>query len=69
MAGNSESQEMGWKKRGIYDEPKLSEIAAMYKELGFQVRLEPLDLLNQTTGCSECMKSSPDRYRVLYTHR
>ncbi|MHC4549247.1 MAG: hypothetical protein ACYTEZ_10770 [Planctomycetota bacterium] len=34
----------GWERRTVAQEPRLSEIVALYEELGFEVRLEPLDL-------------------------
>ncbi len=58
----------GWDQRGIYDEPKLSEIAEMYKELGFEIKIEPIKP-ELVKGCSECMKSSPCNYKVLYTKK
>ena len=32
----------GRKKRAIYDYPRLSETVAMYREIGFEVHLEPV---------------------------
>ncbi len=32
----------GWKRQSTQDEPRLSELAEMYEELGFEVHLEPL---------------------------
>ena len=32
----------GWERRFIACEPRLSEMVAMYKEIGFEVLLEPL---------------------------
>ncbi len=58
----------GWQKKGTYDEPRLSEIIKMYKELGFEVRLEPFEPNNQTE-CMECMRVSADRYKAVYTRK
>jgi len=35
--------EEGWKRRMVASEPRLSEIVEMYKSLGFEVKLVPLD--------------------------
>lgn len=56
----------GWTLRGVYDEPRLTELIQLYEDLGFSVSLEnrlPRD------RCSACMKNQPDRYRVLYTKK
>lgn len=57
----------GWEKRTTYDEPRLSEIAETYRELGFDVHLEPLDKGSGEAGCSDCLMADPDRYRTLWT--
>ena len=66
--GLSKGQNTGWDQRGVYDEPKLIEIAKMYEELGFKVKIEPFKA-ELVQGCSDCMRSSPDRYKVLYTKK
>ena len=63
-----EAQIKGWEKRGIYDDPRLTELLKMYEELGFITRLEPFQSEIQA-GCSECMKENPDKYKVLYTKK
>lgn len=55
-----------WKKQSTSDEPRLSELVEMYKEIGFEVHLEPFHP-DEEPGCSECMKISPDRYKTIYT--
>jgi len=60
--------EEGWEKRGIYDEPRLSEICEMYKELGYEVLL--LDVNAEDEGvCRECMALGKERYKILLTKR
>ncbi len=56
----------GWRKRSSYEEPRLSEIVAMYEEIGLEVRIEPFNPL-ETPGCSQCMKRNARRYRTVYT--
>ena len=62
------AQIKGWERRGVYDDPRLSEISKMYEELGFTVRLEPFRPEIEA-GCSECIKENPDKYKVLYTKK
>jgi len=58
----------GWKKQSTHDEPRLSEMVAMYTEIGFEVHLEPFDPLSEP-GCTECMQSSPEKYKIIYTRK
>jgi hypothetical protein len=67
MTREEELQKQGWEKRFTMDEPRLSEMAEQYKELGFEVLLEPVDFSSEE--CTECMTASPDRYRTIYTRR
>ena len=57
----------GWEKRFTIDEPRLSEMVEQYKELGFEVLLEPVDL--STEECTSCMAVDPKRYKAIYTRQ
>jgi hypothetical protein len=67
MSREAELKKEGWEKRFTVDEPRLSEMAEQYKELGFEVLLEPVDLSSEE--CITCMIASTDRYRTIYTRR
>ncbi len=58
-------KEQGWEKRFTIDEPRLSEMVEQYKELGFEVLIEPVDL--STEECTSCIAAAPDRYKTIYT--
>ena len=58
----------GWKKQATYDEPRLSEMAEMYKEIGLEVRLEPFNP-DEEPGCTGCMASMPEQYKTIYTRK
>lgn len=58
----------GWKRQGTYDDPRLTEITRMYAEIGFDVLLEPFDP-DERHACSECMRTSPGRYKTVYTRK
>ncbi|WP_457553589.1 hypothetical protein [Desulfobacula sp.] len=58
----------GWERRGIYDDSQLTRISEMYEELGFVVRLESFRP-GIEAGCTECIKESPNRYKVIYTQK
>lgn len=63
---------LGWEKRFMADEPRLSEMKEMYESIGFEVLLEPLPTKEELAGCAEsgctaCLDVDPDRYRTIYT--
>lgn len=68
MSTNSEEKliKEGWKKQATYDDPRLSEIVAMYEEIGLEVHLEPFNADNES-GCTDCMQLMPDLFKTIYT--
>ena len=66
MSREDELSIEGWVKRVTYDEPRLSELVEMYREIGYDVHLEPYDPAIDPE-CTECMKAQPDRYKTIYT--
>jgi hypothetical protein len=63
---------LGWERRFMSDEPRLSEMKEIYESIGFEVLLEPLpekeELVNcAESGCTACIDLDPDRYRTIYT--
>jgi hypothetical protein len=65
MSREEQLKKEGWEKRFTIDEPRLSEMAEQYKELGFEVLLEPVDLSSEE--CTSCMTADPQRYKTIYT--
>jgi len=73
ITGTLERQ--GWRRQFVAAEPRLSESVAMYRELGFEVHLEPLPTLEkQSNGqadaeikCHACFEGSEDQYRIIFT--
>jgi hypothetical protein len=57
-----------WKDRGAFDEPRLSDVVEMYKELNFEVLLVDFDPDAQTE-CVACMRLEPERYKTVYTRK
>ena len=68
MIREQELTRQGWQKLATYDEPRLSELVEMYREIGFEVHLEPFDAL-QEPGCTGCLQASPERYQTIYTRK
>jgi hypothetical protein len=69
MTTDAELQEQGWEQRSVLCEPRLSECVELYEQLGFEVRLLPLDPHNMPEGCGACYTREIDRYRVVYVRR
>jgi len=69
MSREDELKKQGWEKRFTIDEPRLSEMVEQYKELGFEVLLEPVD--TSTEECIECLTDPAfsDRYKTIYTRQ
>jgi hypothetical protein len=67
MSREDELKNEGWEKRFTMDEPRLSEMTDQYKELGFEVLLEPVDFSSEE--CTDCMAADPKRYKTIYTRQ
>jgi len=67
MNREEELKKQGWEKRFTIDEPRLSEMVEQYKELGFEVLLEPVDTTSEE--CTTCITAFSERYRTIYTRR
>lgn len=70
-AGPSRNEELcqqGWTRMTTIDEPRLSELAETYRELGFQVILEPLEYV-AAADCHACLGRDPGRCKTIYTKR
>jgi rfaE bifunctional protein nucleotidyltransferase chain/domain len=59
---------LGWQKRFLAEEPRLSEARGMYEELGLEVYLKPLDEIDLSAeDCMVCYRAAPEKYRVIFT--
>ena len=58
--------EEGWQRRSVLSEPRLSEVVQEYRELGFEVHLEPVQSGDPETGCDTCFPAG-DTSRIIYT--
>ncbi len=67
MSREDELKKEGWEKRFTIDEPRLSEMVEQYKELGFEILLEPVDLSSEE--CTSCIAVDPKRYKTIYTRQ
>ena len=67
MNREEELIKQGWEKRFTIDEPRLSEMVEQYKELGFEVLLEPVETSSEE--CTTCITAFHDRYKTIYTRQ
>ncbi len=58
----------GWESRYVGNEPKLSEIAQTYRELGFEVKIEDFKPTN-CGSCTICFDESDVPIQVVYTRK
>ena len=68
MTRQEELARQGWQRQTTYDEPRLSEMAEMYKDIGLEVHLEPFHADNEP-GCADCMAATPELYKTIYTRK
>jgi hypothetical protein len=58
----------GWTRQTVTNEPRLSEVVELYRSLGFEVRLEPIEpSAGNDQGCDACFQGAADAFRVVYT--
>ena len=62
------TDEEGWERRSILDEPRLSEAVHMYEEMGYEVLVKEVRAEDVKDGscCTECI---PDTMKVIYTRK
>jgi hypothetical protein len=68
MSRKEQLKLQGWERQATYDEPRLSEMADMYAEVGLEVHLEPFHP-DEEPGCTGCMATMPERFKTIYTRR
>ena len=66
MAHEQALNKEGWTRRSTHEEPRLSEMAEMYREIGLEVLLEPFNP-DEEPGCTDCMRLSAEKYKTIYT--
>jgi hypothetical protein len=69
MSEASELEAGGWERRSVLCEPRLSECVELYRELGFEVKLAPLDPQGMPEGCGACYEKDIDKYRIVYVRQ
>jgi hypothetical protein len=68
MTREEELTAQGWQRQVTYDEPRLSEMADLYRKIGLEVHLEPFHPEDEK-GCTGCLAVVPDLYKTIYTRK
>jgi hypothetical protein len=68
MTRQEELTRQGWTRRATYNEPRLSEVGEMYRDIGLEVHLEPFHA-DEELHCTACMASMPGKYTTIYTRK
>jgi hypothetical protein len=74
MRREDELTKAGWERRFVSCEPRLSEMAEIYRSLGLDVLLEPLPPKEdqergdcEEGGCTICFDTDKEKYRTIFT--
>ena len=69
-------EQQGWTKQFVANEPRLSEAVELYKEAGFEVRLEAVppqprhpseEKCELDADCRRCFEGFEDQYKIIFT--
>jgi hypothetical protein len=69
MSQEEELKKEGWEKQATLGEPRLSECVQLYKSLGYEVRLEPIDLSKLSEECKRCLVCDLTTIRTIYIRK
>jgi hypothetical protein len=64
-----ELEKEGWVKQTTIGEPRLSEIVELYKSLGYEVRLESVELDELDEECRRCYEGEVDEVKTVYVRK
>ena len=65
MTREEDLRKEGWEKRFTMDEPRLSEAVELYRGIGVEVLIEPVDISSEE--CTSCLTGMSDRTKTIYT--
>jgi hypothetical protein len=69
MSGREEKlTEKGWIKQNTIGEPRRSESVELYKSIGYEVHLEPLNLNKIDEECRRCYEED-ETVRTIYIRK
>ncbi len=59
----------GWERRFTADLERVAEAIALYTQLGFEVRVEPVPLPEASSECQPCHSASARQFKTIYTRK
>jgi len=59
----------GWERRFVTDGARAVEVVALYGDLGYEVRLEPVRPSEIPEGCSDCQLVLLLHFKTVYTRK
>ncbi len=59
----------GWERRFVTGGPRAEEVAQLYRQLGYEVRLEPVQSSEIPDGCDDCQIAFVFQFKTVYTRR
>jgi hypothetical protein len=59
----------GWERRFVADAQRAAEVLELYHQLGFEVRAEPLNSMEISPECEDCIIATQLKYRTIYTRK
>jgi len=59
----------GWERRFVTDGMRSQEVVDLYRQLGFEVRLEPILPPEVPDGCADCQLVVLFQFKTVYTRR
>lgn len=62
-------EKAGWQRQFTTEEPRLSEAVELYRELGYEVRLEPACGELPLPECALCYETFCDKYKTIFIRR
>ncbi len=69
MSDGSALLEQGWERRFIADARRAREAMDLYRELGYEVRVEPVEPEELGSECEDCRLFSLLGWRTIYTRK
>ena len=66
---DEELKKKGWVRQFVTDEPRLSEAVELYKEIGYEVRLEEATFEEVNQLCKNCLQSDCAKYKTIYIRK
>jgi hypothetical protein len=58
----------GWARRSVAGPPRLQELVDMYRQAGFEVRLEPVSADDLAPQCADCSMAHASSH-MIYTRQ